>query len=189
MRMMLASIAAAALSALPCAATAQTFGAVDPDASTLTFSYSQMGVSLDGQFPKFDAAVRYDPTHPDTASTRLQVPLASIDTGSAEGDDEVQGKDWFDTGTHPMARFESTTVKATGPGRLEVTGTLSIKGKERPITVPVSVATDAGHAVFDGHFTINRTDFGIGAGMWAADDVVAHDVTISFHLVTRPLAP
>ncbi len=173
---------------LPALAAAQPYGTLDAAASKLTFNYSQMGVSLDGAFPKFEATVRYDPSAPTAASTIVEVPVAAIDTGSEEGDDEVQGSEWFDTGTHPMARFESTAVKAIGPGQLEVAGTLSIKGNKRPITVPVTVIEKDGTATFDGSFTLNRTDFGVGAGMWAKDDVVAHAITVSFHLVTTPLA-
>ena len=173
---------------LPTLAAAQSYGAVDPSASKLSFRYSQMGVTLDGVFPEFDATVRYDPATPTAASTVIQVPLATIDTGTEDGDAEVQGTDWFDTAAHPVARFESQSVRAVGPNTLEVSGTLSIKGEARPITVPVTVATNDSTATFDGSFTLKRTDFGIGAGMWAKDDVVAHAVTVSFHLVATPLA-
>jgi polyisoprenoid-binding protein YceI len=180
-------LAGAAL--LPLSAGAQTYGTLDASASTLGFAYSQMGVSLEGKFPKFEATLRYDPAKPLAASTVVEVPLKQIDTGSEEGDDEVQGTDWFASAAHPLARFESTAVKQTAPGRLEVTGTLSIKGKQRVLTVPVTVVEQNGRASFDGQFQLNRTDFDIGSGMWAKDDVVAHAVTVSFHLVTTPSNP
>ena len=174
---------------MPVTAGAQTYGTLDTTASTLGFAYSQMGVSLDGKFPKFSATLRYDPAKPTAASTVVEVPLKQIDTGSEEGDDEVQGADWFASAAHPLARFESTEVKQTGPGQLAVTGTLSIKGKQRVLTVPVTVVEKNGHASFDGQFALNRTDFDIGSGMWAKDDVVAHVVTVTFHLVTTPSKP
>jgi len=172
---------------LPLAAGAQTYGTLDAAGSTLSFAYTQMGVTLDGKFPQFEATIRYDPAKPSAASTVIQVPLKQIDTGSEEGDDEVQGADWFASSAHPLARFESSSVKQTAPGKLEVSGTLSIKGKQRPLTVPVTVVERNGQASFDGSFALNRTDFEIGSGMWAKDDVVAHAVTVSFHLVTRPV--
>lgn len=174
--------------ATPWAANADTYSQLDATASTLTFGYSQMGVGLEGKFPRFDAALNYDPAAPSSATTKVVVPLAPIDTGSAEGDDEVQGKDWFASEQHPTASFTSTAVTATGPGKLDVTGTLSIKGNERTVTVPVTVTEANGTATFDGALKINRTDFGVGAGMWADPEVVAHEVTISFHLVAAPIA-
>lgn len=178
----------AALLGLPMAASAQTYAELDQANSTLGFTYTQMGVSLDGKFPRFDASLTYDPAAPASATTRVVVPLAPIDTGSAEGDAEVQGKDWFATDTHPTASFTSTSVEAKGPGQLLVTGTLSIKGNDRTVSVPVSVTEANGTATFDGTLKINRTDFGVGAGIWGDPEVVAHEVSISFHLVAAPEA-
>lgn len=175
-----------ALGATPLLAHADSYAWVDPSASTLSFSYTQMGVSLDGRFPRFEAQLTYDPAAPEAASTIIEVPIAPIDTGSTEGDEEVQGKDWFATAAHPVARFTSTRVEVVAPDRLTVVGILSIKGQERTLSIPVSVTHTPAQASFDGRFELNRTDFGIGAGSWAKDDVVAHAVSVSFHIVARP---
>jgi polyisoprenoid-binding protein YceI len=183
------SLALAGLLLVPALAGAETYATLVPAQSTLRFSYSQMGVTLDGAFGQFEAQVSYDPAQPAAARTVVTVPLKSIDTGSEEGDDEVQGSDWFDAAAHPLARFESSSVKPGAAGALEVSGTLSIKGKSRPLTVPVKVVEADGRATFTGSFQINRTDFGIGTGMWAKDDVVAHPITVSFELVAKPATP
>lgn len=169
-------------------ALAVEYGAVDPAASTLKFKYAQMGVSLDGAFKRFRAELSFDPARPQAARTVVEVPLKAIDTGSAEGDEEVGGKDWFNAGAHPLARFESNGVKVIDNTHLEVSGTLTIKGRSRDITTPVVVAEAAGKASFTGSFTLSRIDFGVGEGMWAKDDVVAHEVSIAFHLVATPVA-
>jgi len=180
-------IALAALWVLPLASAAETYGVLDAPKSRLDFEYRQMGVAVSGGFRRFDAEIRYDPAHPQAASAVVEVPVSAIDTGSPEGDQEAQGKDWFNAAGYPLARFESSSVKVLGPGRITLSGTLSIKGKRRAITVPVSVAVRPGQASFDGSFGLKRTDFGIGAGLWSDDEVVAHEVEVSFHLVTRPL--
>lgn len=182
------SVLALATALLSAPVLAVEYGVVDASASTLNFQYAQMGVSLDGAFKQFKAELSFDPAHPQAAHTVVEVPLKMIDTGSEEGDDEVRGKDWFNTGAHPLARFESHAVKVIDDTHLEVTGTLTIKGHSRDVTAPVVVAETAGKASFDGSFKLNRVDFGIGEGMWAKDDVVAHEVTISFHLVATPVA-
>lgn len=183
------------LSALALAATllsgpvqAVEYGTIDTGASTLKFQYAQMGVSLDGAFKQFKAELSFDPARPQAARTVVEVPLKAIDTGSDEGDEEVSGKDWFNTGAHPLARFESHAVKVIDSTHLEVTGTLTIKGRSRDITTPVVVTEAAGKASFAGSFKLSRVDFGIGEGMWAKDDVVAHEITIDFHLVATPVA-
>jgi polyisoprenoid-binding protein YceI len=179
-------VLAAALLSAP--ALAVEYGTVDPAASTLKFEYAQMGVSLDGAFKQFNAELSFDPARPQAARTVVEVPLKAIDTGSEEGDEEVGGKDWFNTGAHPLARFESNSVKVIDSAHLEVSGTLTIKGRSRDITTPVVVTESAGKASFEGSFKLNRVDFGIGEGMWAKDDVVAHEITIAFHLVATPVA-
>lgn len=169
-------------------ALAVEYNAVDAEASTLKFHFSQMGVTLEGSFPAFDATLQFDPDQPEAASTVIEIPIASIDTGSEEGDEEARAKTWFNTEAHPTARFESTQVKALGDNTFEVTGNLTIKGHTREITTPVTYTPADDAATLDGSFTIQRGDFGIGEGVWADDEVVALDVTIDFHVVARPQA-
>lgn len=169
-------------------ALAVEYTAVDAEASTLKFHFSQMGVTLDGSFPTFDATVQFDPDQPEAAHATLEVPIASIDTGSEEGDEEARAKKWFNTEAHPTARFESTQIKALGDNKFEVTGNLTIKGNTREITTPVTYTPSDGTATLDGSFVIQRGDFAIGEGAWADDEVVAHEVTIDFHVVARPKA-
>ncbi len=169
-------------------ALAVEYATVDAEASTLKFHFSQMGVTLDGSFPTFDATVQFDPDQPEAAHATLEVPIASIDTGSEEGDEEARAKKWFNTEAHPTARFESTQVKALGDNKFEVTGNLTIKGNTREITTPVTYTPGDGTATLDGSFAIQRGDFAIGEGAWADDEVVAHEVTIDFHVVARPKA-
>ncbi len=170
------------------AAQAVEYGTLDTAASKLGFRYSQMGVSLDGEFKQFSAALRFDPARPEAASTRFEVPLAGIDTGSPEGNDEVKAKTWFDTATHPVARFVSSTVKPLGNNRFEVAGELSIKGKTRPVSFPVTYTPGTPTATFKGALPLRRGDFAIGEGDWSAFDIVANEVEVVFHLVAKPLA-
>lgn len=169
-------------------AWAVEYNTVDADASTLGFSFSQMGVTLDGSFPTFDATVQFNPDQPEAAHATIEVPIASIDTGSEEGDEEARAKTWFHTEAHPTARFESTQVRAVGDNTFEVTGNLTIKGNTREITTPVTYTPGDDAATLDGSFEIQRGDFAIGEGIWADDEVVAHDITINFHVVARPQA-
>lgn len=74
---------------------ADEFNRVLTDQSTLTFSFKQMGVGLEGYFKKFAASLNFDPDRIDSARASVNVSnLASIDTGYSEGDDEVAGKSW-----------------------------------------------------------------------------------------------
>ena len=62
---------------------------VQADKSSLAFSVKQMGVAMDGKFKKFSAQMNFDPAKLAASKARIEIELASIDTGSAEGDQEV----------------------------------------------------------------------------------------------------
>ena len=179
----------AALAFAATGAQAVEYGKLDTAASTIGFRFSQMGVTLDGSFKQFSAQLRFDPARPEAASTTVEVPLAGIDTGSAEGNDEVKTKPWFNTAQHPVARFVSASVKPLGANRYEVAGELSIKGKRREVRFPATFTPGPSAARFEGTLPLNRTDFGIGEGEWSAGDIVAHKVEVVFTLVATPLAP
>lgn len=177
-----ATLASALALSLPLAARAAEYKQVDPAASRIAFSYTQMGVNMDGRFAKFTTKLAFDPAKPTAARAVLEIPLASIDAGSNEANDEVKGKAWFDTAAHPTARFESTAVKALGNNRFELTGKLSIKGRTQQVVAPLSYTAQGNKGVFDGSFVIHRKDFAIGEGQWADTGVVANDVKVQFRI-------
>ena len=176
------AFALALLTALPFAASAAEFNQVQTDKSAINFTYQQMGVKLDGKFKKFAAKLSFDPAKPAEAKTTIDVDLASIDTGAAEGDEEVAGKPWFNTKAFPTAQFVSGSVKALGGNRYEVAGKLTIKGKTQDIVVPATFTAQGNSGVFDGSFTIRRGDFSIGEGAWAKFDIVANDILVKFRI-------
>lgn len=184
LRRTLASLGATlALAALAAPAGAAGFATVDHASSRIGFGYTQMGVGMDGSFGKFTAALAFDPARPEQGRAALELKLASIDAGSAEANDEVRGKDWFNTAAFPLARFESSRIKPLGEGRLQLDGKLTIKGKTHAISAPVTYKVDGRRASFDGAFTIKRSDYAIGEGQWADVGIVADEIRIDFHIV------
>ena len=155
---------------------------VQADKSSIQFTYKQMGVAVDGRFKRFSSQIAFDPAKPAAARAAFDVELASVDTGVAEGDEEVAGKAWFNTRAFPTARFVSGSVKALGGNRYEVAGQLSIKGRTQDVVVPATFTAQGNSGVFDGSFTIRRGDFSIGEGSWAKFDIVANDVQIRFRI-------
>lgn len=169
-----------ALAAGPAGAEALT--KLDPARSRIGFAYTQMGVSLEGRFAAFAGQVAFDPDKPQTAKAVIEVKLASIDTGLAEADAEVAGKDWFDSARYPLARFESTALKPLGDNRYQVEGRLAIKGRTRTVAAPFTFTPDASGGQFAGAFTLRRADFAIGEGAWRDFSVVGNDIAVRFKL-------
>lgn len=161
------------------------FNQVQPSKSTLTFAYKQMGVPLEGKFGKFAAQVSFDPAKINAAQAKLEVDLASIDTGSSEGNDEIVGKLWFNTKANPTAKFFSSGIKSLGTNRYEALGKLTIKGRLLDVSAPFTFRQEGAVGIFDGAFTLKRLDYAIGEGLWADVGTVANEVRIVFHIVTN----
>lgn len=177
-------LALALISALAGVASAHAieYKQVRAEQSRIGFAYQQMGVPMEGSFSKFSSRLSFDPAAPARAQVSIQVDLASINTGFADGDNEVGRETWLNTRTFPTAHFESSTVKALGDNRFELAGKLMIKGTSRDVLVPATFTTQNGLGVFDGSLRIQRGDFSIGEGGWKSFDIVANDVVITFHL-------
>lgn len=168
--------------ALVSASHAASYEQVLPEQSRIGFGFQQMGVAMEGSFRRFASELKFDPAVPAEARATIEVEIGSVDTGSDEGDEEVARKTWFNTGEFPVARFESTAVKALGGDRYEVAGTLTIKGTTRDVVVPARFTPQGDVGVFEGELGIRRGDFSIGEGAWRAFDVVANEVVIKFRI-------
>ena len=167
-------------------AGAVEFNQVVNDKSSINFGYKQVGVPLEGKFKKFVAQINFDPAKPEAATAKVDIDVASIDTGSDEGNDEVGDKEWFNAKAFPTAKFVSTAVKALGTNHYEVQGKLTIKGKTLPVSAPFTYRTDAATATFDGAFAIKRLDYNIGEGEWTDLSTIANDIQIKFHITASP---
>ncbi len=160
-------------------AHAATFQSVVPEKSSITFSYKQMGVTMDGRFKKFNAKVQLNTARLPQAKGSIEIDLTSIDTGSSEADQEVLGKAWFNTASHPKGVFQLKSIIATGPDQYRATGQLTLKGQTREIVLPVRLTPQG---LLTGSFDLKRAEYGIGEGIWSKFDVVANDITVKFNL-------
>ena len=161
------------------------FKQVQTNDSAVTFGFKQMGVPLDGKFNKFSAQLSFDPTQLAKAQARIDIDLSSIDTGSAEGNEEVVGKKWFNVKDYPTASFVSTGIKALGGNRYQALGKLSIKGRTQDVAAPVTFQSDGKRGIFEGAFEIKRLDYAVGEGEWTDVSSVANEIQIKFHVVVN----
>jgi polyisoprenoid-binding protein YceI len=160
-----------------------------PAQSEIAFTSKQMGVPVDGKFKKFDAQLAFDPKKPEAARIAFKIDVGSATLGSAETEAELVKSDWFDTKVFPQATFQSSAVKATGPGKFDVTGRLVIKGASHEVIVPVALAESGATTTATGAFVIKRLDFKIGDGDWKDTSMVANDVQVRFKLTLSGVGP
>jgi polyisoprenoid-binding protein YceI len=148
-----------------------------------------MGVPVEGKFSKFTATIALDPKKPETGNVAFAIDTGSARFGSAELDAEVPKPTWLNVAKFPQATFQSSSVKAAGPGKFEVAGKLSIKGAVHDVVVPVQVAQAGATSTATGAFVIKRLEFKVGEAEWADTSMLANDIQIRFKLQLTGLAP
>jgi polyisoprenoid-binding protein YceI len=159
-----------------------------PAQSEIVFVSRQMGVPIEGRFRRFDAQLSFDPRRPEAGRVALTIAMASASFAASEAEAEVAKPAWFDSARFPQAKFESTAIKATGSGRYEVAGKLTLKGTTRDLTVPVAIAQSGSNATATGSFVLKRLDWRVGDGEWADTSMVADEVQVRFRFALAGLA-
>jgi polyisoprenoid-binding protein YceI len=186
MRILLTAIVSLGL-ALPAAAETQSWN-IDGAHSSAQFSVRHMGIStVRGAFTKVSGTVQYDPG--DLAKTVIDATIetASVDTRVEMRDNDLRSPHFFDASKYPTLTFKSKKVAEAGPGKLKVTGDLTIHGVTKEVTLDVEgpsapVKDPRGNLRVgaSASTTINRKDFGVdGAAAVVGDDV---PITIDMEL-------
>lgn len=143
----------------------------------LTFQVRYLASQLKGSFQKYQGSVRYDPQNVGGTMVKFTVHSKSIYTGDEKRDLQLKGPDFFAADKYPTLTFKSTKAKDRGAGKVDVQGTLTIRGVSKPVLIPLTVKLGTGAmgvktALFNGGITIKRKDYGItGGGAAVGDDV------------------
>lgn len=158
---------------------------MDPGGSKLEFIATFEKTAVPGVFREFDARLRFDPDKPAGSSLDVTVKVTSADMDIADVNKEIRGKDWFDYAGFPQAEFRSTDLRRTEGNRYLARGTLRLKGVKQPVEVPFTWTGSGGGATMEGELTLKRGVFGIGAGEWAASNVIGAEVKVKFKVNLR----
>ena len=166
--------------------------AVDKVHSQVTFQVRHMLSRTRGRFTDFDGAIHLDREHPEASSVEFRVRAASIDTDNAQRDEHLRSGDFFSAEEYPEVIFRSERVNVVAKDRYEVTGTLSMRGVQKRIVLPVTflgTATDPWGNVKAGFATeavLNRKDFGMvwNAALDNGGFLLGDEVTVTIELET-----
>ena len=160
---------------------------VDYSRSDIRFIIKQMNVPVEGGFGRFNVQMVFEPSKPELGVFRVEVDVASIETGSEDGNGEVKRPAWFDMARYPKLSFVSKTIRREAPGRFTMIGDLAVKGRTRPLTVPLLLMPQRdGGWLASGRFALKRSYFDIGSGEWADPSVVANDIDGRFKMMLIP---
>lgn len=108
-------------------------------------------------FERFEAELTAEGERPQALEVRIRT-LSGVGS-DARAVTALRGKDFLESGKHPVATFRSTEVSRFAPGRYAVAGSLELRGKKHEVRVPVTARRDGGALVIEGRFTMDADDW------------------------------
>jgi polyisoprenoid-binding protein YceI len=142
---------------------------LNPGNSRIGFSGTHAGKAFTGVFEQWQGVLKFDPTSAETlAKSTLTVSIrtASAKTGNAMYDGTLPTADWFNSGQHPQAGFQSQSITATGISNTYlVTGELNLRNVRQSVSFTVVLAGPAAANAplkANAALTLNRLAYGIG---------------------------
>jgi polyisoprenoid-binding protein YceI len=169
--------------------------AIDKGHSSVEFRIRHFASKVSGRFGDFEGTIQADPTKPDASSVNFTIKTASIDTNNGNRDNDLRSPNFFDAAKFPEIRFQSSKMTSTGKDQYAVSGTLTMHGVSKEVTLPVTYLGSAKdprgneRASFELNTKLNRKDWGIdwnktldSGGLMLSEDV---DVTIDLETVRK----
>jgi len=191
--------ALAAAMCLPASAGTVSYQ-IDPRHSAAQFSVTHLMIStVRGEFHGVNGTLLLDDKDITKSTVNVTIDATSVDTREPDRDKDLKSPNFFDVAQYPTITFKSTKVEQNGPGKLKVTGDLTMHGVTKQVvldaTVPKAPIKDPWglqRTAVSATTKINRQDFGVkwnktmdGGGVVVSDDV---NINLDVEMVIPPPA-
>src|SRR6266404_1982338 len=111
---------------------------IDPNHSATQFSVRHLGVStVRGAFTKVSGSAKHDPADPSKDSLDATIDTNSVDTRVEMRDKDLRSPHFLEVEKYPTMIFHSKATKVAGPGKLLITGDLTIHGVTKEVVLDV----------------------------------------------------
>lgn len=165
---------------------------VDETHTGIGFSVKHFFTPVKGQFDDYEIDLVFDRENPANSSVEVRIDVKSVNTGNERRDEHLLSADFFDAERYPHITFTSDEVRRVSATEIVVRGPLTIRDQTRTVELPISILGvkdipdemremlgGVEHvASFEARLNIDRGDYGVGSGSWAAAAVVGHEVDI-----------
>lgn len=155
---------------------------VNQGASRLTFSGTHAGNPFEGRFTSWRSQVRFDPKQLKGSRIIIVVITGSAKTGDAVQESTLVNDEWFDTDDFPTATFASNDIRSRGGNNYVANGTLTLKGKKVPLSLPFTVAISGKTARAQGRLEMDRVALGLGLASDPKAEWVSRKISLAFSL-------
>lgn len=186
----------AAVLSLPAVGATSTWQ-IDPAHSSAQFAVRHMAIStVRGAFSKVTGTILLDDKDVTKSTVNVAIDVTTVDTREPDRDNDLRSDKFFDVAHYPTMTFKSKKVDQVAPGKLKVTGDLTIRGTTKEIVLDVDVPSAAikdpwgnTRSAATATTKVNRQDFGVkwnatldNGGVVVGDDV---SITIDVELVKK----
>ena len=141
---------------------------IDPAHTTVGFTARHMGLStVRGRFTAFDGEIELDPSNLATAAGRIEIDMASVESGNEQRDQHLATGDFFDVKNYPKMTFDVKSVTPAGEDTYKVVGALTIKNVTNDVELSYEHAGEGtdpyGNRRLGGSLrgSIKRSDWGL----------------------------
>jgi polyisoprenoid-binding protein YceI len=153
--------------------------------ASINFRANHLGFSwITGRLESFDGTFNYDAADPNSASVKITIDAASVNTNQAERDKHLRSEEFLDVATYPEITFVSTSYITNGDGTGVLKGDLSLHGVTKPVTINVTQVGEGDdpwggyRAGFQGSTELRLKDFGIEYNLGPAAEIIYLDLNI-----------
>ncbi|HUE56059.1 MAG TPA: YceI family protein [Candidatus Udaeobacter sp.] len=188
----------AAVVSLPASAATSNWQ-IDPAHSSAQFAVRHLAIStVRGAFSKVTGTVALDDQDISKSIVDVTIDVASVDTRQPDRDNDLRSDKFFDVAHFPSITFKSKKVEQTAPGKLKVTGDLTIRGTTKEVvldvdgpTAPMKDPWGNQRVAANASTKINRQDYGVkwNATLDNGGVVVGDDVSIVIDVELVKQAP
>lgn len=159
-------------------AIGQTYTPTD-NGSKVRFVIKNFGINTGGTFGGLSGSITFDRSTLATASFNVSVETKTVDTDIEARDNHLRKAEYFDVEKYPKISFKSTKVTTTNKeGYLYLYGIITIKNVSKEISFPFTQTDKDGGMLFEGEFTLNRRDFGVGGKSFSVSDDLSVELSV-----------
>lgn len=190
-RIIISSIAIVALGTLAAFTTLEAPNwTIDKVHSAVTFEIRHFFSPVPGTFDAFDGEIKFSPDDLEGSSVSFTIDVTSVNTKNERRDGHLQSPDFFDAAKFPKMTFQSKKFTPKGNNEFVITGDLTLKDVTKTVEVPAKFLGAMDNPMKEGtvvagleaEFKINRTEYGVGTGNYAATSVIGDEVEIGIKL-------
>lgn len=165
---------------------------LDPAHSSARFSVRHLVISnVHGDLSGLSGTLILDADNPGASTVSVEIDVDTINTGQPDRDTHLKSPDFFDVAQYPKITFVSTGVDMAGPDGGTVTGSLTLHGTTKEVTLDVEGSTSESkdpwgnmRVGFSAATKIKRSDFGLhwNAALETGGVVVGDDVKVTLEV-------